>query len=80
SLYSQVMEKLRKKIFTGEYQVNSKLPSELELMKIFNVSRVTLRKAIEGLVNDGIVRKKSKESEHLCESQKKLTNHAFISS
>lgn len=57
SLYSQVMEKLRKKIFTGEYQVNSKLPSELELMKIFNVSRVTLRKAIEGLVNDGIVEK-----------------------
>jgi GntR family transcriptional regulator len=51
------MEKLRKKIFTGEYQVNSKLPSELELMKIFNVSRVTLRKAIEGLVNDGIVEK-----------------------
>ncbi|WP_034991351.1 GntR family transcriptional regulator, partial [Liquorilactobacillus vini] len=29
----------------------------LELMKIFNVSRVTLRKAIEGLVNDGIVEK-----------------------
>ncbi|MCP9313731.1 GntR family transcriptional regulator [Liquorilactobacillus satsumensis] len=57
SLYSQVMEKLRKKILTGEYQVNSKLPSELELMKIFNVSRVTLRKAIEGLVNDGIVEK-----------------------
>ncbi|MCP9316149.1 GntR family transcriptional regulator [Liquorilactobacillus nagelii] len=57
SLYSQVMEKLRKKIFTGEYQVNSKLPSELELMKIYNVSRVTLRKAIEGLVNDGIVEK-----------------------
>lgn len=56
-LYSQVIEKLREKILTGEYKVNSKLPSEVELMKIFDVSRVTLRKAIEGLVNDGIVEK-----------------------
>ena len=57
SLYSQVMEKIRQKIITGEYPVNSKLPNEFELSDQFAVSRVTLRKAIKGLAEDGLVEK-----------------------
>lgn len=57
SLYSQVMEKIRQKIITGEYPTNSKLPNEFELSKQFNVSRVTLRKAISGLAEDGLIEK-----------------------
>lgn len=57
SLYLQVMKKIKQEIISKKYPVDSKLPSEIELMKKFNVSRVTLRKAIEGLVNDGIVEK-----------------------
>lgn len=57
SLYSQVTEKIREKIISGEYPINSKLPNEFELSKKFNVSRVTLRRAIEGLVQDGLVKK-----------------------
>lgn len=57
SLYSQVTEKIREKIITGEYPINSKLPNEFELSKKFNVSRVTLRRAIEGLADDGLVKK-----------------------
>lgn len=57
SLYSQVMEKIRQKIITGEYSLNSKLPNEFELSEQFNVSRVTLRKAIKGLAEDGLVEK-----------------------
>jgi len=57
SLYSQVMEKIRQKIITGEYPTNSKLPNEFELSKQFKVSRVTLRKAIAGLAEDGLIEK-----------------------
>lgn len=57
SLYSQVMEKIRQKIISGEYPVNSKLPNEFELSEQFSVSRVTLRKAIKGLAEDGLVEK-----------------------
>ena len=57
SLYSQVMEKIKQKIITGEYPTNSKLPNEFELSKQFNVSRVTLRKAIAGLAEDGLIEK-----------------------
>lgn len=51
------MEKIRQKIITGEYPVNSKLPNEFELSDQFAVSRVTLRKAIKGLAEDGLVEK-----------------------
>ena len=57
SLYSQVMEKIRQKIISGEYPVNSKLPNEFDLSEQFDVSRVTLRKAIKGLADDGLVEK-----------------------
>ena len=51
------MEKIKQKIITGEYPTNSKLPNEFELSKQFNVSRVTLRKAIAGLAEDGLIEK-----------------------
>ena len=51
------MEKIRQKIITGEYPIDSKLPNEFELSKQFNVSRVTLRKAIAGLAEDGLIEK-----------------------
>ncbi|BDR60069.1 GntR family transcriptional regulator [Lactobacillus xylocopicola] len=57
SLYFQVMEQIRQNIITGKYPVNSKLPNEFELSEQFNVSRVTLRKAIKGLTDDGLVEK-----------------------
>lgn len=51
------MEEIKKKIIAGEYPVNSKLPNEFELSELFNVSRVTLRRAVKGLVDDGLVEK-----------------------
>ena len=51
------MEKIRQKIISGEYPVNSKLPNEFDLSEQFDVSRVTLRKAIKGLADDGLVEK-----------------------
>lgn len=57
SLYSQVMEKIKEKIISGEYPVDSKLPNEFKLSAFFHVSRVTLRKAIKGLADDGLLEK-----------------------
>lgn len=43
------------KIFEQEFEVGELIPSESELEKIYNVSRTTIRKAIEMLHNEGLV-------------------------
>ena len=54
-LYLQVEESLKKDIKSQKYPVGSKLPSENDLCKMFNVSRITIRKALDILENKGII-------------------------
>ena len=54
--YQQVYESLLKKIVSGEYPVGSLLPSEPSLEKIYHVSRITIRKAVDMLRRNGYVR------------------------
>ena len=58
-LYYSIMEVLKDSIINGIYPVGTFLPTETELEKKFNVSKITIRKAIELLENDGYVSKKS---------------------
>jgi GntR family transcriptional regulator len=46
-------EKLLQKIQTGEWKPGQKIPSETDLCAIYNISRITVRKAIEELVHSG---------------------------
>ena len=45
-LYKQLMQKLRSDIQNGVYPVHSRIPSEQELCDTYQVSRVTVRKAL----------------------------------
>lgn len=58
-LYLEVAEKLKEDIFSGKYPVGTMLPTETELEKLFDVSKITVRKAIELLAADEYVEKKS---------------------
>lgn len=49
---------LEKKIRDDVYPVNSLLPSESQLMQIYQVSRETVRKALVLLINNGYIQKK----------------------
>lgn len=53
--YYQIREILRQKIAEGEYKTGSKIPSEIELVQHFGVSRATIRNAIDSLVTDGLL-------------------------
>ena len=53
TLYYQLRENLAKKIASHEWKPGEKIPSEAELCKTYNVSRITVRKAIEDLVRSG---------------------------
>jgi GntR family transcriptional regulator len=52
-IYRQVADDLRAKIESGEYPAGDALPSETDLMSIYDVSRPTLREAIKLLRGEG---------------------------
>jgi DNA-binding FadR family transcriptional regulator len=56
SLAEEVAELIRGKIRSSEYVIQSKLPTEPELMKAFGVGRSSVREAIRILVNCGYLR------------------------
>ena len=56
-LYLQIKDILKHKIINNEYAVGSTIPSENELEEIFGVSRMTIRQAVNELVNEGLLRK-----------------------
>ncbi|KAB8127032.1 GntR family transcriptional regulator [Gracilibacillus oryzae] len=55
SLYEQVYESLKEEIISAKYKIGDKIPSENELAEAFQVSRITSKKALEMLVNEGFV-------------------------
>lgn len=54
-LYYQLKEIIREKINNNEYKANDLIPSESELCDKYKVSRITVRKAILDLVQEGIL-------------------------
>lgn len=54
-VYLQVSEWIRNKIYTGEWETGDKIPSEKQIMDLLTVSRGTIKKAITGLVNEGLL-------------------------
>ena len=57
-LYVQLMNQIEEKIRCGVYQPGERLQSESEMAKTFGVSIITVRSAVSGLVEKGLVEKK----------------------
>jgi len=53
----QVENQLRKAILNGTFQNGDRLPSEMELAAQFKVSRATVREALRGLAEGGLISK-----------------------
>lgn len=54
-IYHQLYEILRSGITQGQWQPGDMLPPESELIEQYQVSRVTVRQALDALVNDGLI-------------------------
>ena len=57
-LYFQVENYVREKILTGEWAIGTQIPTEIQLMEMFRISRQTLRHAISDLVNEGLLERR----------------------
>ncbi len=53
--YIQVYSTVRDWIYQGSYKPGGRLPTEEELCRLFQVSRITTRKAVDMLVDEGLV-------------------------
>ena len=57
-LYQQLYDTILKKVRSGEYPVGSMIPSEAQLSKMYEISRVTVRSGIQKLCDNHILEKK----------------------
>jgi len=56
-LYIQLLHIIKKKIESGEWPLNSQIPTEEELCNTFSVSRATVRTAVLELVRQGYLKR-----------------------
>ena len=54
-LYLQIKEALKKQILDGDYAPFERMPSESQLMKSFDVSRITVRQSLRDLHAEGLI-------------------------
>ena len=52
-LYQQVIDIIKNEINSGAYKAGARIPNEFELAESYKVGRVTVRRAIEELVQQG---------------------------
>lgn len=57
-LYEQLRDSVRNDIINGKYIQGEKMPSEGELGEIYGVSRITVRRAIQDLCDEGMLNRK----------------------
>lgn len=58
TLFEKISDELSQKIKNGYYSAGEELPNESDLQKIYDVSRTTVRKAIDNLVDENMVIRK----------------------
>jgi GntR family transcriptional regulator len=58
-LYYQLATILRENIISGRYAIGDKFPTEADLVKVYSVSRATVRGALQSLKDEGLIRREA---------------------
>jgi GntR family transcriptional regulator len=70
-LYYQLENVLREKITSGAFEGGERLPTEVELIKQYSVSRITVRQALSALAEDGLIERKQGRGTYVAERKSK---------
>ncbi|MBI4776009.1 MAG: GntR family transcriptional regulator [Deltaproteobacteria bacterium] len=60
-VYHQIKNSIKSWIINREYKAGEKIPSEVKLAEIFKVSRLTVRRAVAMLIQEGLLRSRRGE-------------------
>lgn len=71
-LYQQLMDVIIENIKNGTYKAGDKLPTETELEAIYNVSRITVRRAVKELCDKNILVKKQGKGTFVLDSSLRI--------
>lgn len=74
-LYFQLKEIIKEKILEGELEAGDLIPSERELSKKYEISRPTIRQALQELVNEGLLNREKGKGTFVA---KPKINYGFI--
>jgi DNA-binding GntR family transcriptional regulator len=53
--YRQIAEIIKRRILSGHYKPNTRIPTESELVETYEVARTTARRAVAALRDEGLV-------------------------
>lgn len=71
-LYQQLARNLQKQIRSGVFKIGSQLPTERELMRVYEVSRNSVREALDVLAAEGLVQRDQGRGTFVADSKLKL--------
>ena len=57
--YMEVYLDVKRKVEDGTYAIGEKLPSGTELAKLYNTSKLTVKKGLDMLVSEGVLHSRS---------------------
>lgn len=75
----QLSQILRQRILKGEFPAGAKIPGEWNLCQEFNVSRGTVRKAIDTLLHEGLLRTEQGQGTYVVEDPWRSRPFLFLS-
>lgn len=78
-LYAQLRDILKNKIVQGEYPVGKRIPSEDQLNAQYGVSRITIRRALSELANEGYLIKRVGKGSYVSDSWAKTDVSSKVS-
>jgi GntR family transcriptional regulator len=53
--YQQIAAIIKRRILSGQYRPNTRIPTESELVETYEVARTTARRAVKALRDEGLV-------------------------
>ncbi|GKW14666.1 GntR family transcriptional regulator [Pectobacterium carotovorum subsp. carotovorum] len=78
-IYKFIAEQIRSRINSAEFRVGEVLPAEKHLAKEFSVSRMTVRKALELLVAEGLLDRRHGSGTYILQKDVQHESHALNS-
>lgn len=78
-LYLQIAEHIRSKIKSGELKPNSRIPTEMELSDAYQVSRITVRRALDILEDEELLVRKQKIGTFVSGRKMRRSANTFMS-